>query len=104
VVVSRLDDELLRDVARRTGGRYFDLDEPGAADALIRTLRGLDRAEVEGAGGVRPRARHGWFILAALALLLVDGRLAANGARAGGTGRTFPAAGPATAEGAARAW
>lgn len=73
IVVSRLDEDLLREVAVRTGGRYFWLGDAGSTDALIRTLRGLDRAEGEAYTGVRPRPRYGWFVLIALLLLAVDG-------------------------------
>jgi Ca-activated chloride channel homolog len=89
VVVSRLDDDLLREVARRTGGRYLWLGDAGATDALVRTLKGLDRAEGEGAAsGVRPRSRHAWFLLAALLLLAGDGLVAARGDRGGRGGRS----------------
>jgi Ca-activated chloride channel homolog len=73
VYVSRLDEALLRDIASRTGGRYFRLGDPGASDALLRELRGLERAEGDLYAGVRPRPRHAWFILAALLFLAADG-------------------------------
>jgi Ca-activated chloride channel homolog len=79
IVMSRLEDELLRDVAGRTGGRYLSLGDAGATDALIRTLRGLDRVESEVSTGVRQRPRHAWFILLALALLVVDGVVGRGG-------------------------
>ncbi|MDX1675520.1 MAG: VWA domain-containing protein, partial [Longimicrobiales bacterium] len=45
VVISRLNEALLRDVADITGGRYVRLGEAGATDAVLRTLKGLDRTE-----------------------------------------------------------
>jgi Ca-activated chloride channel homolog len=81
VVVSRLDDELLREVARRTGGRYLWLGDAGATDALVRTLKGLDRSEGEAASGVRARPRHVWLLLVALVLLAVDGVVAVRADR-----------------------
>ncbi len=80
IVVSRLDDELLRDVARLAGGRYYGLGEPGATDALIRALRGLDRTEGEARRGVRERPRYAWFVVGALSLLALDGLLLGAGA------------------------
>jgi Ca-activated chloride channel homolog len=84
IVMSRLDEALLRDVAQRTGGRYVRLGDPGATDALLTTLRGLDRTEGEARSGVRERSRYAWFVLLALALLAVDG---VAGGRARGPGR-----------------
>lgn len=80
IVVSRLDEDLLRDVARRAGGRYFRLGEAGSTDALVRTLRGLDRAEGDPRTGVRERPRYAWFVLAALLLLAIDGMVGSAGA------------------------
>jgi Ca-activated chloride channel homolog len=81
IAMSRLDEDLLRDVAGRAGGRYFWLGDPGSTDAVIRTLRGLDRTEGEGRSGVRERPRHAWFVLIALCLLALDGLLASRGSR-----------------------
>lgn len=76
VVISRLDEGLLREVASRTGGRYVRLGEAGATDAILRTLQGLDRVEGEAGRRVRARERYVWFVLAALLLLGVDGIVA----------------------------
>jgi Ca-activated chloride channel homolog len=73
IVISRLEEDLLRDVARRTGGRYVRLGDPGATDALLSTLKGMDRTEGDPRSGVRERPRYAWFVLLALALLAVDG-------------------------------
>lgn len=73
IVISRLDEDLLKEVARRTGGRYLWLGDAGATDALVGTLQGLDRAEGEAVTGVRERSRHAWFVLLALVLLAADG-------------------------------
>jgi Ca-activated chloride channel homolog len=73
IVVSRLDEDLLREVARRAGGRYFWLGDAGSTDAVVRTLQGLDRTEGEARAGVRERPRYAWFVLISLVLLAVDG-------------------------------
>lgn len=87
IVISRLEEELLRDVARRTGGRYVRLGDPGATDALLATLKGMDRTEGDPRSGVRERPRYAWFVLLALALLAVDGMVVgrARPAERGGT-------------------
>ncbi|MEJ2503323.1 MAG: VWA domain-containing protein [Gemmatimonadota bacterium] len=76
VVISALDEDLLRAVAERTGGRFVRLGEAGATDAVLETLRRLDRAEGETQSRVRRRERYAWFVLLTVLLLLTDGVLA----------------------------
>jgi Ca-activated chloride channel homolog len=79
IVVSRLDDALLREVARRAGGRYIWLGEAGATDAAVRAVQGLDRTDGDPRRGVRQRPRYAWFVLIALALLAADGVIGRGG-------------------------
>lgn len=73
-VVSRLDEALLRTVARRTHGGYFSASRPGgelprllaALGALSRSARGTRMSE-------RPVARFRWFAVIAIVLLSLDG-------------------------------
>lgn len=81
VVISRLGEALLREVAARTGGRYVHLGEAGSTDRLIATLEGLERTEGDSRRRVREKARYEWFVLLALMLLAVD---AVAGAGSGG--------------------
>jgi Ca-activated chloride channel homolog len=69
IVVSRLDESLLRDIADRTGGTYVRLDEGGALNRIVGELRRMQRAEGDDARRLEPRERFAWF--AALALLLL---------------------------------
>jgi len=80
VVISRLDEELLREVARSTGGVYIRSDRAGATDALLDRVRGLERSAA--AGGTRqvPNEQFAWFIAAALALIAADTIRARRGA------------------------
>jgi Ca-activated chloride channel homolog len=72
-VVSRLDESLLRTVARRTRGGYFAASRPGgelprllaALGALARSARGTRLSE-------RPVARFRWFAAIAILLLTLD--------------------------------
>jgi Ca-activated chloride channel homolog len=75
VVISRLDEALLRDIASRAGGRYFHLDGLGAASRVISELRGMQRDATSEQRVVQPD-RHALFIALALFLLLLDGLLA----------------------------
>ena len=72
IVVSRLDETLLNDVADRTGGRYVRLGDAGASGALVNALGAV---EADGSGGerqVRPREQYAWFVALALLLIAAD--------------------------------
>lgn len=81
VVISRLGEELLRDVARTTNGDYFDLSEAGAAGALIRELRTLEQSTSETAQRATQREQYAWFVALALVLLALDGWLVRRAVR-----------------------
>jgi Ca-activated chloride channel family protein len=81
IVVTSLHEELLRDVAAATGGRYVRLGEAGATDAVLGALRGLERTEGDSRRRVRQKERYAWFVLLALVLLLIDGIVAARPGR-----------------------
>lgn len=76
IVISRLDETLLGQVAARTGGRYVRLDEPRATERLISTLRGMERVSWREGRRVEQKDRSHWFIAAALLLLMLDAVLA----------------------------
>lgn len=72
-VTSRLDERLLREIARSTNAAYFRGDRAGGEIArLVAALGGLSR----GARGARlverPIARFGWFAVLAAAALITD--------------------------------
>lgn len=85
IVISALGENLLREVAELTGGRYFRIGEAGATDAVLRSLRSLNRTAGEAGSRVREKARYAWFVMAAIVFLLLDGLIA--GRRAGRNGR-----------------
>lgn len=76
IVVTRLDEGLLRDVASRTGGVYVRADDAGALNRLVAQLRGMERAEGDAALRVEPRERFALFALLAVLLLIADALLA----------------------------
>ena len=78
IVVTLLHEELLRDVAATTGGRYVRLGEAGATDAVLGALRGLERTEGDSQRRVRQKERYAWFVLLAVVLLMIDGAVAAR--------------------------
>lgn len=76
VVVSRLDEPLLREVARITGGRYFRAGEVGVLVREVRSGRGGAAVYAPGEG-----VRYGWFLAAALLLIALDTALDARARR-----------------------
>jgi Ca-activated chloride channel family protein len=72
IVVSRLDEGLLGDVAARTGGRYVRLGDAGAAGALVDALGAVQADGTSAERQVRPRERYAWFAALALLLLAAD--------------------------------
>ncbi|HEX6307838.1 MAG TPA: VWA domain-containing protein [Longimicrobiales bacterium] len=69
IVVSRLDENLLRSIAGRTGGSYVRLDDAAALSRVIDELRGMQR--VVGESTQRVEARERFALFAAIALLLI---------------------------------
>ena len=72
IVVSRLDESLLSDVAASTGGRYVRLGEAGASGALVDALRSVAANGTASERQVRPRERYAWFVALALVLIAAD--------------------------------
>lgn len=72
-VVSRLDDGMLRAVARRTRGGYFSASRPGGEmPRLLASLGGLARAARGARLSERPVARFRAFAVVAIVLLAFD--------------------------------
>jgi Ca-activated chloride channel family protein len=71
-VVSRLDDGLLKQIADRTGGAYYALDDASSTARLMSALGGVARTDSESGRRVEPRERHAGLIALALLLLLID--------------------------------
>ena len=80
-MISRLDETLLRDVARATDGRYFDLSDAGSAGALIGELRKLEQSSTDTAQRATQREQYAWFVALALLLLALDAWLVLREAR-----------------------
>ena len=80
IVISKLNEDLLRGVAQRTGGQYVRADEAGAASRLAAALNRLQRTPIEGGRGVQGREQYAWFAGAALLLLALDWLFAARAA------------------------
>lgn len=74
-VVVRIDEEVLREIAQRTGGRYFRATDP---EALSQVYAAIDRLERSPLSGRRPVARidrYAWVLAVALGLVVAEGVL-----------------------------
>lgn len=73
IVVSRLGEELLRQVAETTGGRYSRLGAAGTTDRVLASLEQLERDRSDGTERtVQARPRFEWFVGLAVLLLALD--------------------------------
>jgi Ca-activated chloride channel family protein len=87
VVVTRLDDVVLGEIARATGGSYIALGGPGDPGAEIaEAIASFEKKDVSSRTALQFEERHAWFSLAAFLLLLTElllpgGRRARNARR-----------------------
>ncbi len=72
VVVSHLNEPLLRQVAQITRGQYFRMADPGATGTLTATLRSLRRSPGAEGRRVEQKEQYPWFVGVALLLLALD--------------------------------
>jgi Ca-activated chloride channel homolog len=72
IVVSRLNETLLREVASRTGGTYVSLEDPRATSRVVAAVDQLQRQQNSSGRQVERVDRYGWFVLLALLLLAAD--------------------------------
>ncbi len=76
IVVSHLNEALLRQVAQITQGQYFRLADPGATGALTAALRAMRRAPGTQGRQVEQKEQYVWFVGLALLCLVLDTILA----------------------------
>lgn len=72
IVITRLDENLLRTVAERTGGQYVRLDDASSLSRVISELQGMQRERGESSQRVEARERFALFAALALLLLAID--------------------------------
>jgi Ca-activated chloride channel family protein len=74
-VVVRIDEDVLREIARRTGGQYFRATDP---EALTRVYAAIDRLERSPLSGRRPVTRidrYAWLLAGVLGIVALEGVL-----------------------------
>jgi Ca-activated chloride channel family protein len=77
-VETKIDLELLADIAELTGGAMFQATDPEALEEIFRTINELETARYETTVSTWYRERMGYFTFAALLLLLLETVLGAT--------------------------
>ena len=71
-IKTEIDEQLLRDIARRTGGKYFRAqDERGLRD-IFREIDGLEKTEITVEKFMHYDEHYFWFLWPALILLMAE--------------------------------
>jgi len=74
-VVVRIDEDLLRSISDRTGGRYFRATDPEALREVYAAIDRLERSPLTGRRPVVRIDRYLWLLLPALFLFVGEGAL-----------------------------
>lgn len=71
IIIARLDEGMLRRIARITDGAYFRATDPQELSRAYKEITGMEKARFERSITVR-RELFGYFLLTALSLILLD--------------------------------
>lgn len=74
-VVVRIDEEILREIADRTGGRYFRATDPEALSQVYAAIDRLERSPLSGRRPVTRIDRYAWLLAFVLGLVVAEGVL-----------------------------
>jgi Ca-activated chloride channel family protein len=74
-VVVRIDEDILREVAGRTGGRYYRATDPEALSQVYAEIDRLERSPLSGRRPVARVDRYAWVLAVALGLVVAEGML-----------------------------
>lgn len=74
-VIVRIDEEMLREIASRTGGRTFRATDPGALTDVYAAIDRLERSALSGRRPVVRMDRYLWLLVPALVLVVLEGAL-----------------------------
>lgn len=67
-----IDEETLKNIAKKTGGKYYRADSSETLRAIYDDIDKLEKTEVEAKKYVRIDELFPWFVLAGLSLLLLE--------------------------------
>ncbi len=80
LVVTRRDDETLRELASETGGRHYVLrDQPDALDRILDALSGLEKQEYKARIAIVREEQYAWFLWPATFLIVLEAILSTAG-------------------------
>ncbi len=71
-VISRLDENVLREVALASGGSYARFDDRAALETMTRALATLEARTLASEPATEPQERYQWPLFAAIMLLLAE--------------------------------
>lgn len=80
-IETRIDEDLLRQVSARTGGRYFRAQSGEGLEEIFGLIDQLERTEIETIVYTNYSSLAHWWILAGLVLLLLETLLSASALR-----------------------
>jgi Ca-activated chloride channel family protein len=67
-----IDEKTLRQIAEKTGGRYFRAEDEEALEEIYREIDELEKTEITMSSYMEYNERFRWFVIPALALLLLE--------------------------------
>jgi Ca-activated chloride channel family protein len=67
-----IDEPTLKEIANKTGGRYYRADSTDTLRAIYAEIDSLEKTDVETKKFVRRHEIFAWFVLPGLALLLLE--------------------------------
>lgn len=70
--VPKLDEQLLKDIAYITKGKYFRATNNKALEEIYKTIGGLEKGKIEVSKSVDYAERFYWFLFPAFALLAIE--------------------------------
>ncbi|HOY68957.1 MAG TPA: VWA domain-containing protein [Candidatus Ozemobacteraceae bacterium] len=70
--IPRLDEQLLKDIAYITRGRYFRATDNKALEQIYETISKLEKGKIDVARTTQYAERAEWFLLPAFALLVIE--------------------------------
>lgn len=76
LVLTEIDEEILKGIARITGGAYFRATDGSTLSAIYQTIDALERTEIKTMEYTRYNELFSYFLLPAMVLLLAEATLA----------------------------